>query len=197
VVNTDFPLYLPLSFILFGVLIALIYSIQFINKRLSVNLTGWLLALFPFAAFVSLLIALVQMQDESYLTFNYNWLPSLKIIGSLYFDHLSAVFALLVTGIGTLVIIYSGYYFKGDRTSWRFFAYLMLFMFAMLGLVLAGNLLLLFIFWEITSIVSYLLVAYKYKSEEARRGAFKALLITGTGGVALLLGIILIFLLSK
>lgn len=192
-VNTDFPLYLPLSFILFGVLIALIYSIQFINKRLSVNLTGWLLALFPFTAFVSLLIALVQMQDESYLTFNYNWLPSLKIIGSLYFDHLSAVFALLVTGIGTLVIIYSGYYFKGDRTSWRFFAYLMLFMFAMLGLVLAGNLLLLFIFWEITSIVSYLLVAYKYKSEEARRGAFKALLITGTGGVALLLGIILIF----
>jgi multicomponent K+:H+ antiporter subunit A len=65
-------------------------------------------------------------------------------------------------------------------------------MFAMLGLVLAGNLIALFIFWEITSVVSFLLVAYKTKSEQARRGAFKALLITGSGGVALLLGSILI-----
>lgn len=65
-------------------------------------------------------------------------------------------------------------------------------MFAMLGLVLAGNLIALFIFWEITSVVSFLLVAYKTKSEQARRGAFKALLITSSGGVALLVGVILI-----
>jgi multicomponent K+:H+ antiporter subunit A len=191
--NTDFPLYLPLLFIFFGFLIALAYSIQFLNKRLSVILASWVMAIFPFAAFVSLLTALAQIQDGSNLTITYNWLPSLKITASLYFDNLSAVFGLLVSGIGTLVIIYSGYYFKGDRTAWRFFAYMFLFMFAMLGLVLAGNLILLFIFWEITSVVSFLLVAYKYKSEEARRGAFKALLITGTGGVALLIGIILIF----
>jgi multicomponent K+:H+ antiporter subunit A len=103
------------------------------------------------------------------------------------------VFALLVTGIGTLVVIYSGYYFNGKRSSWRFLGYLMLFMFAMLGLLLAGNLISLFIFWEITSVVSFLLVAYKTESEKARNSAFKALLITGGGGVALLLGVILIF----
>ena len=105
---------------------------------------------------------------------------------------LSALFALLVTGIGVLVVIYAGGYFREDQTAWRFFVYLFLFMFAMLGLVLAGDLISLFIFWEVTSITSYLLVAYKTKDAKARQGAFQALLITAGGGVALLLGFLAI-----
>jgi multicomponent K+:H+ antiporter subunit A len=188
----DYPLYLPLIFILTGLLAALLYGLPFFNSRLRVVQVSWLLSIFPLAAFGCLLYALSGIQDGSAISWQFDWLPASGIQGSLYYDNLSAVFALLVTGIGTLVVIYSGYYFKGNRSAWRFLSYLMLFMFAMLGLVLAGNLIALFIFWEITSVVSFLLVAYKTKSEQARRGAFKALLITGSGGVALLVGVILI-----
>ena len=188
----EYPLYLPLIFILAGLLAALSYGFPFINNRLRVKSASWLISLFPLAAFLSLLQILPTIQDGSAVSWQFSWLPVLGIQGSLYFDNLSAVFALLVTGIGTLVVIYSGYYFKGDRSAWRFLSYLLLFMFAMLGLILAGNLIVLFIFWEITSVVSFLLVAYKTDSEKARNSAFKALLITGGGGVALLLGFILI-----
>ena len=189
----SYPLFLPLIFILAGLLIALVYGLPSPNKRIPVLPVTWLLSIFPLAAFITLLHALSRIQNGSGISWQIDWLQVAGFKGSLYYDSLSAVFALLVTGIGTLVVIYSGYYFKGQRSSWRFLSYLMLFMFAMLGLLLAGNLISMFIFWEITSVVSFLLVAYKTESEEAQRSAFKALLITGSGGVALLLGVILIF----
>jgi multicomponent K+:H+ antiporter subunit A len=189
----SYPLFLPLFSILAGLLIALVYGVPTLNKRIPVLPVTWLLSIFPLAAFITLLHALSIMQNGSGISWQIEWLQVAGFKGSLYYDSLSAVFALLVTGIGTLVVIYSGYYFKGERSSWRFLSYLMLFMFAMLGLLLAGNLISLFIFWEITSVVSFLLVAYKTESEQARKSAFKALLITGSGGVALLLGVILIF----
>lgn len=120
------------------------------------------------------------------------WIPSLNISFTLYFDHLSALFSLLITGIGGLVILYSGFYFKGDDTAGRFLVYIFLFMAAMQGLVISGDLITLFIFWEGTSFVSFLLIAYKYKDAAARNGAFKALLITGGGGIALLGGLLLL-----
>jgi multicomponent K+:H+ antiporter subunit A len=189
----SYPLFLPLIFILAGLLIALVYGLPSLNKRIPILAVTWLLSLFPLAAMINLLHALSVIQNGSGISWQIEWLQVAGFKGSLYYDSLSAVFALLVTGIGTLVVIYSGYYFKGERSSWRFFSYLMLFMFAMLGLLIAGNLISLFVFWEITSVISFLLVAYKNESEQARRSAFKALLITGSGGVALLLGIILIF----
>ena len=189
----SYPLFLPLIFILAGLLIALVYGFPSLNRRIPVLPVTWLLSIFPLAAFITLLHALSRIQNGSGINWQTEWLQVAGFKVSLYFDSLSAVFALLVTGIGTLVVIYSGYYFKGERSSWRFLSYLMLFMFAMLGLFLAGNLISLFIFWEITSVVSFLLVAYKTESEQARKSAFKALLITGSGGVALLLGVILIF----
>ena len=123
-------------------------------------------------------------------TWQIQWLPSIGLHASLYFDSLSALFALLITFIGTLVVIYAGQYFKGDAGAWRFFTYILLFMGAMLGLVLAGDVLTLFIFWEGTSITSFLLVAYKSKDDTARKGAFKALFITAGGGIALLVGLL-------
>ena len=102
----------------------------------------------------------------------------------------------LVTFIGVLVVVYAGQYFKGDQSAWRFLTYLLLFMGAMLGLVLAGDVLTLFFFWEATSIISYLLVAYKTASKEARYGAFRALFITGGGGIALLGGLLFVSLVA-
>ena len=87
-------------------------------------------------------------------------------------------------------MVYAGQYFKGDQSAWRFLTYLMLFMVSMLGIVMAGDVLTLFIFWEGTSILSYLLVAYKTESERRARVHFGRLFITGGGGIALLVGVL-------
>ncbi|HIP72533.1 MAG TPA: hypothetical protein EYH05_14195, partial [Anaerolineae bacterium] len=120
------------------------------------------------------------------------WLPTYNWQLGFYFDSLSALFALLVTFIGTLIIIYTGQYFKGDQKAWRFLTYLLLFMGSMLGLVMAGDVLTLFIFWEGTSVTSYLLIAYKYQDPDARYGAFRSLFITGGGAIAMLIGLLII-----
>ena len=129
-----------------------------------------------------------QANAGAIFTWQWEWLPSLGLSLGFYVDDLSLFFGLLITFIGTLVIVYTGQYFKGDRGAWRFLTYLLLFMVSMLGIVMAGDVLTLFIFWEGTSILSFLLVAYKSDSKAARQGAFRALLITGGGGIALLIG---------
>ena len=139
-----------------------------------------------------LVVRVPALNQGMVFTWQMAWLPSLGLDLGFYFDSLSALFALLVTFIGTLIVIYTGQYFKGDQSAWRFLTYLLLFMGAMLGLVMAGDVLTLFIFWEGTSITSFLLVAYKYNDEKARRGAFKALFITAGGGIALLAGLLFV-----
>ena len=188
-------LYAPLLTILAGALVAAAAGLPGLNRRLTATKLAWLLALAPLAALALLLGAVAQLGSGPALVWRFDWLPSLGLSLGIYFDHLSALFALLVTGIGTLVVVYAGYYFKSEAQpwgEWRFLTYLLLFMTSMLGLVLAGDVITLFIFWEGTSVTSFLLIAYKTKDEAARRGAFKSLFITGGGGIALLLGLLLL-----
>src|SRR5690606_19317318 len=91
-----------------------------------------------------------------------------------------------------LIILYAGYYMKGMEHANRFFGYLILFMGSMLGLVLSGNLISLFVFWELTSISSYLLIGFKNKDEKSREAARQSILVTGGGGLVLLAGLVLI-----
>src|SRR3970282_786960 len=100
-------------------------------------------------------------------------------------DALAGMFALMVLGIGGLVVMYAHYYLGPREDVPKFSAYLLLFMGAMLGMVVAGNLLLLAVFWELTSISSFLLIGYWSHQREAREGARMALVITGAGGLAL------------
>jgi multicomponent K+:H+ antiporter subunit A len=188
-------LLLPLLVTLTGAALALCAGLPAINQRLNVTRLAALLLLAPLLAFGLLLWQVMVLARGPSLVWRFEWIPSLGLSLGLYFDHLSALFALLVTGIGTLVILYAGYYFRGGQRpwgEWRFLTYLLLFMTAMLGLVMAGDVITLFIFWEGTSITSFLLIAYKTKDDSARRGAFKSLLITGGGGIALLLGLLLV-----
>ena len=120
------------------------------------------------------------------------WLPALGLSLQLRLDSLSLIFTLLVTGIGTLVMAYSIPYMQGEYGLARYYASLTLFMLAMLGLVMAGNLLLLFVCWEMTSISSYLLIGFRHEEAESQEAALQALLITGAGGLAMLAGIVLI-----
>ena len=187
---TDATLLLPLVILLAGALLAALFGRPRLNGLLTFTQLSGIVALAPLAAMLLLAARVPAANDGVIYTWEWTWLPSLGLSLGLYVDDLSLLFGLLVTFIGALIVVYSGQYFKGDQSAWRFLTYLMLFMFSMLGIVLAGDVLTLFIFWEGTSILSYLLVAYKTKSEEARYGAFRALVITGGGGIALLAGLL-------
>ncbi|MBD1434082.1 putative monovalent cation/H+ antiporter subunit A [Sphingobacterium sp. DN00404] len=119
------------------------------------------------------------------------WVPSLGVNFDFRLDGLSLLFALLITGIGTAIFFYGRSYLKGHVYFDRFFAYLLLFMSAMLGVVLANNILTLFVFWELTSISSFFLIGFNNDSKESRNSALTALSITGLGGFFLLAGLVL------
>ncbi|MDX5433477.1 MAG: monovalent cation/H+ antiporter subunit A, partial [Halomonas sp.] len=120
------------------------------------------------------------------------WMPLLGLDLALRIDGLTLLFALLILGIGSLILFYTGYYLSAEEDDGRFLAYMMLFMTAMLGIAMADNLILLWLFWELTSIASFLLIGFWGYRSDARRGARMALIVTGAGGLALLAGILLI-----
>ncbi|WPL18627.1 Multiple resistance and pH homeostasis protein A [Thiorhodovibrio winogradskyi] len=120
------------------------------------------------------------------------WIAQIGLTLALRFDGLAMVFVLLILGIGLLVILYARFYLEKSDQVARFFAILLLFQGAMLGIVLADNLLLLVVFWELTSLTSFLLVGFDPRSIEARRGALMALVITAGGGLCLLAGFLLL-----
>ena len=120
------------------------------------------------------------------------WVPGLDIALRFRLDGLSLLFCLIVTGTGFLVTLFASSYLAGHPHTGRFFVYLHAFMLAMLGIVTADNLLLLFVFWEMTTIFSYLLIGFDHESAATRDNARQALLVTGAGGLSLLVGILLI-----
>lgn len=125
------------------------------------------------------------------------WIPSLNIHFTIYLDSLSLLFVLLISGIGALVVFYSIFYMSKDREKLHlFYAYLMLFMCAMLGSVLSDNLLVLYAFWELTSVSSFLLIAFWYHRKRSRYGAQKSMFITMGGGFSMLLGFIILYVAS-
>jgi len=120
------------------------------------------------------------------------WVAGMGIRLAFRLDGLSLLFALLITGIGALVLVYGGGYLKGDPRLGRFFSATLFFMAAMLGLVLADDAIALFVFWELTSVSSYLLIGFDHEQEKARKSALQALFVTGAGGLALLAGLLVL-----
>jgi multicomponent K+:H+ antiporter subunit A len=120
------------------------------------------------------------------------WLPEWGLNLSFRFDGLSFLFALLILGIGVLIVLYANYYLPASDPLGRFLALLLAFAGGMLGVVFSENILLLLVFWEITSITSFLLIAYKYEAHDARIAARMALAVTGGGGLAMLAGLLLL-----
>lgn len=121
-----------------------------------------------------------------------NWAPSLGLALSFYVDGLSVLFALLIAAIGSLIVAFSSQYFDGEPGAGRFQATLFAFMGSMLGVVLANNLFAMFVFWELTGFTSFLLIGFDHERAEARASAIQALIVTGTGGMALLAAAVLI-----
>ena len=158
----------------------------------SPSRAGWILALLPLAVFAYLAAQVPAILAGETLQLSLAWVPSLGIALSFQLDGLSLLFALLVSGIGALIVVYAGGYLAGHPQLGRFYAVLLLFTAAMLGVVCAGDVLTLFIFWELTSITSYLLIGFDHERPAARAAALQALLVTGAGGLALLAGLLLL-----
>ncbi|HTN63103.1 MAG TPA: hydrogen gas-evolving membrane-bound hydrogenase subunit E [Devosia sp.] len=160
-------------------------------KRLAGPLAGWILALVPAAIFVFLLGFIEPVAAHHFLQAGLDWVPSYGLSLSFFIDGLSLTFALAISGLGTLILIYSGAYLRGHPHQGRFLGFMLAFMGAMLGLVLADNMVALFAFWELTTIASFLLIGFDHGRQAARRGAIQALVTTNIGGMALLFGVIL------
>lgn len=154
-------------------------------SKTKVRWTSFFLV-FPLALFVFFAFQLSEIFNTGAASFVFDWVPSLGVDFSFYLDGLSLMFLLLITGIGTLVYAYTAKYMQGDPKINRFYAYLTLFMGAMIGLVSSDNLITLFVFWELTSISSFLLIGYKNSDAVARKSALIALSVTGIGGLFLL-----------
>ena len=149
----------------------------------------WALAVSA-AALIGVLALYPQLALDAVPRHELAWIPGVPLV--LRVDGLAWMFALLITGIGTLVALYARYYLSPGDPMPRFFSFFLAFMGAMLGVVLSGNLIQLAFFWELTSLFSFLLIGYWHHRNDARRGALMALTITGAGGLALLAGVLLL-----
>ncbi|BBI63076.1 hypothetical protein HSBAA_43820 [Vreelandella sulfidaeris] len=150
------------------------------------------LALFPAALTVWLLLQAPEVLENGRLLFEWQWVPSLGISLSFLLDGLSLLFGLLITVMGACVLVYAGGYLKNHPDLPRFHFALVAFMVSMLGLVLADGLFTLFIFWELTSITSYLLIGFNHADINARKSARQGLFVTVAGGLALMAGLLLL-----
>jgi len=144
---------------------------------------------------LALALAISRFDDvasRDILKAHYEWLPAFGLDLVLRMDGLAWVFTVMVLGIGLLVLLYARYYMSPRDPVARFFAYMMAFMGAMLGVVLSGNLIQLVVFWELTSLTSFLLIGYWQSRNDARRGARMAFTVTTVGGLCLLAGVLII-----
>ncbi len=171
---------------------SLCFGLGAVNTPLRRGLTAAAAAAVALAALGLLLnLAPAVFAGEVLLT-QAEWAPAIGLNANFRLDGLAWMFAGLITGVGLLVIVYAAFYLHHDDPAGKFFGTLMLFMAAMLGIVLSDNLLLLLVFWELTSVSSFLLIGYWGGREESRQGARMALAITGGGGLVMLAGIVVL-----
>ena len=159
------------------------------NARNTESTLAGLIALF---CTVQAALYFPQVAEGGVLRQQIDWLPALGLNIVIRMDGFAWMFSMLVLGIGALVVLYARYYMSPSDPVPRFFAFFLAFMGAMMGIVLSGNLIQLAFFWELTSLFSFLLIGYWHHRKDARRGARMALTVTGTGGLCLLAGLLLL-----
>lgn len=167
-------------------------ALSSILTRLSWRAGSLVVAAIPAALGALYAARLPRVAAGEVFTESRDWIGELGAAAAFRLDGLAMLFALLITFIGALVLAYTSSYMRGKPGASRLVATLVAFMAAMLGVVTADNLILLFIFWELTSVTSFLLIGFDHERERARVAALQALLVTATGGLALLAGIVLL-----
>jgi multicomponent K+:H+ antiporter subunit A len=174
------------AILLIGVLIPLL------TERLGRTVNTIFTMLAPAIALAYIISLMPAVFAGEVVTEYLEWIPSIGLTLSMRLDGLALMFALLILGIGLLIILYARYYLSEKEAVGRFFSYLILFMTAMLSIVLSNNVLQMWMAWEVTSISSFLLISFWSSKSESRKGARMALTVTGAGGLALLAGLLLV-----
>lgn len=167
--------------------------IPLLYRRIGTLHVGWFVLAIPVALFIWFTTYIPRIAKGQTMTGSVEWIPSFHIHFTTYLDGLSMIFALLITGVGSLVVLYSIFYLSKKESLHHFYCYLLLFMGAMLGVVLSDNLMVLYAFWELTSVSSFLLIAFWHHRKASRAGARKAMTITVIGGVAMLAGFLMLY----
>lgn len=161
---------------LYAVLSGFIYALLIpIFTKLHNKVIGLAAAALPLAIFIYFSTFYSTITDGNVISQAYNWIPSLGINLSFYLDGLSLTFALIISLVGFVVFLYAGSYMEGHKYIARFYVYITIFMASMLGLVTSDNLITMFVFWELTSISSYLLIGFNHDKERSRSSALQAL----------------------
>lgn len=167
------------------------FGLFIIPKRL-VKLNPLIIAALQLFVFVFFILQLPIITSNQFIYKRHEWIPILGLNFEFILDGLSMMFVLLITLVGVLVFLYAKAYMKGYANTTKFYFYLTLFSGSMIGLVLSANFIQLFIFWELTSILSFLLISFFNEKEAARNAAFQSLFVTSFGGLCLLAGFILL-----
>jgi multicomponent Na+:H+ antiporter subunit A len=168
--------------------------VPFLHKKFNPKIhTGWFILFVPLVIFFYLLSFNPSIASGKTIYLVLPWISSYDINLTANIDGLSLLFSLIIAGMGFLVILYSIYYMSKQREALdNFYVYLLLFLGSMLGLVFSDNIFVLYVFWEMTSISSFLLIAFWFQREKSRFGALKSMLITIFGGFSMLAGFILL-----
>ncbi|UWQ38707.1 monovalent cation/H+ antiporter subunit A [Leisingera aquaemixtae] len=145
-----------------------------------------------FLAFTGLMLHIPAIFRGETVFAAVDWLPALGLNAHFFLDGLGFLFAAMILGIGLLIILYARFYLSREDPMGQFYSYLLLFQGAMVGIVLSDNILLLLVFWELTSLSSFLLIGYWKHLPEGRQGARMALAVTGSGGLAMIAGMLLL-----
>ena len=175
-------------------MIALVFGAAFwpLLARRRADLAGWFSAAVPAGMFFWLLGQVPEAGQGVFASWSADWVPAMGVGIDFLLDGPGLLLSLLVTGIGALILIYGGCYLKGSPQAAPFFCFIHLFMLAMLGVACSDHFIVFFVFWELTSVASYLLIGLGHAQIEARKAALRALVVTGAGGLALLAGLILL-----
>jgi len=179
--------------------IALILLLPFVGSLAAAflpanarNAAPWLAGAVALACSVLVAMLYPQVAGGFVVRESIPWVSLFGLELVLRLDGYAWLFAMLVSGMGLLVVLYARYYMSAQDPVPRFFSFLLAFMGAMLGVVMSGNLIQMVAFWELTSLTSFMLIAYWYHREDARRGARMALIVTVGGGLCLLLGVLML-----
>lgn len=176
--------------LIFAILIPILYRYY---KRIHL---GWFVLPIPVLLFAYFLSYIKPTMSGQFTEQSAAWMPQIGMNFDVYVDGLGLLFSLLITGIGSLVVLYSISYLSQSEQLGHFYCYLLMFMSAMLGVVLSDNLLVLYFFWELTSFSSFLLISFWRHKDKSLYGAMKSMMITVFGGLSLLGGFILLYLAS-
>ncbi|MCE5090638.1 DUF4040 family protein [Staphylococcus devriesei] len=158
---------------------------------------GYIALIAPIISSIYFLIQIPNVMQQKFVAFKVPWMPAIDVNLDLRLDGLGLMFGLIISMIGIAVFFYATQYLSpnGDNLP-RFFFYLLLFMFSMLGIVVSNNTILMYVFWELTSVSSFLLISYWYSNANSQLGAIQSFIITVLGGLALLTGFIMLYIMT-